>query len=383
MKHRRNFARRLSVVAVLGILVLALSGCGAKALNHESWPGMTVVGDTIYAANLEHIQALDAETGKLYWSFPDENDTNLRPFYSTPVLAPDHGEHGLLLVAGFKDKTVYALPLGESVAERPGTPLWTFAEAGGQYVGSGVVAGELFLIGNGDGKVYALKLADGQMAWSFATRGRVWATPVIIDGVVYIASLDHFLYAVDLTSGQELWHLEMQGSIAATPVLAGGCLWVADFARTLYQVDLPTHAVTWSTEASDWIWATPVVDDDILYFVDVDGYVYALDAVTRTMLWNQPAYVADTVHGRPVLDSERHRLFVAGYERGGIHVIDTETGSILNWGTVMQKPGRLPGDLTTDGVRLYTMPILVKERIQAFDLESGVLNWSYPVVETK
>lgn len=383
MKRWRNFARRLSVVGVLGILILALSGCGGRALGHESWPGMTVVGDTIYAANLEHIQALDVETGKLYWSFPDENDKDLRPFYSAPLLASEFGDYGLLIVAGFKDKTVYALPLGESAAERPGTPLWTFTGAAGQYVGSGVIVNDLFLIGNGDGKVYAIKLADGQLAWSFETRGRVWATPLVIEDVVYIASLDHSLYAVDLASGQELWRLEMKGSISATPVFAGGYLWIGDFSRTLSQVDIETHAVVWSTEASDWLWATPVVDDHTLYFADVDGYVYALDIATRTMVWSQPAYVADTVHGRPVLDSARNRLFIAGYERGGIHVIDTQTGSVLNWGSVLQNPGRLPGDLTTDGVRLYTMPILVNERVQAFDLESGVLNWSYPVVETK
>ncbi len=383
MKHWRNFARRLSVVGVLGILILAMAGCAPRSLNHESWPGMTVVGDTIYAANLEHIQALDAETGKLYWSFPDETDKDMRPFYSTPLLAPEFGEYGLLIVAGFKDKTVYALPLGESPAERPGAPLWTFAGATGQYVGSGVLTDDLFIVGNGDGKVYALKLADGQLAWSFTTHGRVWATPLIIEDTVYIASLDHSLYAVDLATGQEVWHLEMQGSISATPVYAGGYLWVGDFSRTLSQVDLQTHAVVWSTEASDWLWATPVADDDTLYYADVDGYVYALNMETRTMVWDQPAYVADTVHGRPVLDSSNSRLLVAGYERGGIHAISTETGSVLNWGSVLQNPGRLPGDLTTDGVRLYTMPILVKERIQAFDLESGVLNWSYPVVETK
>ncbi len=107
------------------MLLAVLSGCGGGGLRHESWPGLLVDGDTIFAANLERVQAFNAETGKLLWSYPDETDKELRPFYSTPVLAKDYGDNGLLLIAGYKDQTVYALELGESRAERPDLA-WTF-----------------------------------------------------------------------------------------------------------------------------------------------------------------------------------------------------------------------------------------------------------------
>lgn len=368
-------------VLVFAVVLAALSGC-AGGMRHESWPGLTVDEGTIFAANLERMQAFNADTGKLLWSYPDEAEKGSGPFYSTPVLVKDYGTNGLLLTAGYKDKTVYALALGASRAERPDLA-WQFTSAAGQYVGSGAVAGGMFIIGNGDGKVYALDLDSGAEVWHFATKDRVWATPVIVNDTVYIVSLDHNLYAVDLATGTERWRLARDGAIAATPVLIDGYLWVGDFSGTLAQVDIASQSIVWTYHVDDWLWATPLVDGATLYFADVGGYVYALNTATREMIWREPAHIDDVIHGRPALSADGNLLYVAGYEKGIIHALDAATGVEMNWGTVVRSPGRLPGDLVTDGVRLYAMPIQVSSRLQAFDPETGKLLWVYPPQEAK
>ncbi len=374
----RAWVRRVWLVVAVATLLLA--GCAGGGLRHESWPGMISVGGTLYAANLGHIEAINAETGKVYWSFPDTEGGKQQPFYATPVLVPEVGDHGLLVVAGFTDRTVYGLALGASPAERP-DEVWRFEGAGGQYVGSGVVAGDVFLIGNGDGNVYALDVTDGGQVWEFSTRDRVWATPVVVDDTVYIASLDHHLYAVDLKTGVEQWRIEAEGAIAGTPVHVQGSLWMGDFASKLYQVDLDAHTVSWTFEAGDWLWATPLVSGSVLYFADVGGNVYALDAETRSMIWDAPASVGDVVRGRSALSMDGSLLYVPGHEKGQITAIDTTTGTVQqSWGMTLPNPGRLPGDLVIDAERLYTMPVLVTERVQAFDPASGELLWSSPEV---
>ena len=359
-------------------LLLILAGCAGGAMRHESWPGMILHEETLYTANLERIQALNAETGKVYWSFPDDTSKSASSFYSTPVLAADHNSHGLLLVAGFKDRTVYALQLAESAAERP-DQAWTFAEAGGQYVGSGTVSNDLFIIGNGDGKVYALRLDDGTLAWSFATRDRVWATPLVVEDTVYIGSLDHFLYALDVETGEERWKLELEGAIGATHVYLEGQLWVGDFASTLYRIDPESQSVTWTFEADSWVWATPLANGNTLYFQDVSGHVYALDASTTSFVWETPVKIDDVLRSKPALNADGSLLFVAGFEKGRVHAIDTASGKIRTaWGTEPSNPGRLPGDLLADATQLYTMPTLIEVRIQAFDLITGDLLWQQP-----
>jgi outer membrane protein assembly factor BamB len=375
-RHAGTRGRITGAGVALFLLMTVLSGCAGGGLRHESWPGLLADDGVIYAANLERVQAFNTETGKLLWSYPDETQKDQRPFLSTPVLAEDYGPHGLLLIAGYKDRTVYALSLGESRAERPDL-LWTFAQATGQYVGSGVVADGKFIIGNGDGYVYALNLNDGAPAWQFPTKDRVWATPVVVGDTVYIASLDHRLYAVDLTTGVERWHIQMDGAIAGTPVHIDGALWVGDFSSTLSQVDLATQQIVWTYTANDWLWASPLADGTRLYFADVGGRVYALDTATREILWNVD--VDDTIRSRPALNADGGLLFVAGYRKGELHTLETETGNKMSWGPEMD--GRLPGDLVADGTHLYTMPILVSERINAIELRTGRVAWSYPATE--
>jgi len=367
----------LTKVLVFVALLVVLSGCGG-GLRHESWPGLLVDGDMIFAANLERIQAFEAETGKLLWSYPPETDKELRPFYSTPVLAEDYGDNGLLLFAGYKDQTVYALALEESRGNIPDEPVWTFLQATGQYVGSGVVADGKYIIGNGDGNVYAMNLEDGTSAWTFATQDRVWATPVVVEDTVYIASLDHNLYAVNLADGSEQWRLEMAGAIAGTPAYIDGTLWVGDFSSTLSQVDLSEQSVVWTFGAADWVWGAPLLDGTTLYFTDVGGHVYALNTETREMLWSDPVVIEDVLHGKPALSPDGNLLYVAGHEKGIVHALDAADGQKMNWGVEERNPGRLPGDLVTDGERLYVMPILVGTRIKVLDFDTGKVVWSYP-----
>ncbi len=372
--------RRWHVPLLVGLFVVVLlSGCAGGG-RHSSWPGMIVVDDTVYAANLEQVQALNTESGKLLWSFPMEGEKGFGPFYSTPVLAEDYGAHGLLLVAGFDDRKVYALALGESSAERPDL-LWSFDGAAGQYVGSGTVAGSTFLIGNGDGNVYALNLEDGSPQWVFETGDRVWATPVVDGGIVYVASLDHHVYAVDMDSGEELWRTELGGAIASTPAIVAGGLWTGDFSEMIYKLDPVTGAVDFRYEADDWIWATPVVNDGILFFADMGGNIYGFNAETESLIWDDWAYVGDVVRGQPALSEDGDRLYIPGYETGEIFAVSVERGETTKWGTMEQIPGQLPGDLVAHEGRLYSMPILVDARIRTFDLEDGERLWVYPPAE--
>ena len=373
---RRAGGRRAGLWALVALLLaVVMTGC-AGGLRHESWPGLAVADDTLYVANLAQVEALNAQTGKLYWSFPATPDKGVGPFYSTPVLAEGVGEHGVVLVAGYADRSVYALALGASPAERP-DELWRFSEARGQFVGTGTVADGLFLIGNGDGRVYALRLEDGTKVWEFATRGRVWATPLVVGDTVYIASMDHHLYAVDLATGTEAWRFKAEGAITATPLMIDNDLWFGDFASIFYRLDLATREASWTFETADWVWTTAVHDGDRLYVADVGGNVYALDPASPSVTWT--ASIEDVVRGRPALSEDGSLLFVAGFEKGQVHAIETSTGEVRqSWGVQLQNPGRLPGDLVTDGEQLYTMPILVDERVQAFSLASGELLWTAP-----
>ena len=99
--------------------------------------------------------------------------------------------------------------------------------------------------------------------------------------------------------------------------------------------------------------------------------------------WSAPTEIDDVIRSRPALNADGSLLYVAGYKKGVIHALDTDTGAEMNWGTVSRNPGRLPGDLAADGVHLYAMPIMVDERIQALELATGKITWNYPSTESE
>ena len=368
--------------ALVGLCLLAFLLVGCRGgVNYESWPGMTLVDGTLYVSLVDRLQAFDAETGTVLWAYPTEPDTEIG-FYAAPVVDE---ERGLMFAAGFSDQKIHAFRLAE-IPENLPTPIWTFPAEGasggarGQYVGSGTITQNLFIIGNGDGLIYALNLEDGSLAWSFATGDRIWAEPRVIDDTVYVASLDDHLYALSLEDGSERWRLETRGALAGSPRLVNGNIWIGDFGDQVYEIDPETGDVLWTFAGGvDWFWATPTVAEEIIFFSDVRGNVYALDTVSHELLWQEK--VANVIRGQSVLNADGSVLLVPGHEQGVIYALDAETGEEVPWGIVPERPGRLPGNLVSDAERVYAAPIMISTRVQAFDIEDGKLVWQYPVVE--
>ncbi|WP_425604810.1 PQQ-binding-like beta-propeller repeat protein [Halobellus marinus] len=44
---------------------------------------------------------------------------------------------------------------------------------------------------------------DGAPEWRFETDGSVDSSPVVVDGTVYVGSMDNHVYALDAASGTE------------------------------------------------------------------------------------------------------------------------------------------------------------------------------------
>src|SRR5690349_24644617 len=77
---------------------------------------------------------------------------------------------------------------------------WTFKTAGRVYSSPAVVDGVVF-VGSGDGNLYAIDAGSGAQKWKFTTRGRVASSPAVEAGVVYFHSYDSNFYAVDASTG--------------------------------------------------------------------------------------------------------------------------------------------------------------------------------------
>lgn len=392
--------KRWWVLLGLSLVLLALSGCAGA--RQESWAGAVVADGVLYIADMDHVRALDAETGEELWSWMPGTRANAATtgFYARPTY---DAERKLLLVATLHGQEVYALQLTDNTRAVPGVA-WVYPRekgstipligpllqalgalpeaegAKGQYVAGGAIGGDLFVIGNGDGSVYALNLADGTLAWRFATRERIWTTPLIVEDTVYVASMDHGLYALALADGALKWKFEGRGAFGGAPVLVDGGLWIGDFGDRVYRLDPETGAVLWTfEEGENWFWSTGTPGAGRITFADVGGNVITFDTRTPSVIWQQRVE-GEIFRGQGVLSSDGKTLYLPGYQSGVIRALEAATGSILPQISVAQG-ARLPGDLTTDGERIYVMPIMAATRVQALDAEDGKLLWQYPLPE--
>jgi len=92
------------------------------------------------------------------------------------------------------------------------------------FYASAAVTDHVAVVGSRDRSVYAFDLKSGKLLWSFATKGRVDASPVVVGRRVFIGSDDGMLYAVDLSDGRALWRFETGSAILASPAVGQGRL---------------------------------------------------------------------------------------------------------------------------------------------------------------
>jgi len=207
-----------------------------------------------------NLYAVDAGTGRQIWKF-----TSAGPVPSTPAV-----DGGCRLLCQLRRQVLRARcevgsiemessPLGgERRFEAKGLHgmqpfTQTIADPFDVFLSSPVVAGGTVFFGSGDGHLYALDAASGELRWKFKTGDVVHASPAYAAGTLYFGSWDSYFYAVDAATGKEKWRFH------------GG-----EDALIHNQVGFQS---------------SPAVVDGVVYTGCRDSNVYALDAVTGREKW--------------------------------------------------------------------------------------------------
>ncbi|MGH9658391.1 MAG: PQQ-binding-like beta-propeller repeat protein [Bryobacteraceae bacterium] len=158
------------------------------------------------------------------------------------------------------------------------------------------------VIGQGDGWIRGYEAETGKKLWEFdsnpknsvwpKTRNEVISTPVIHEGVVYIANgqdpehgegVGH-LFAIDgtkrgdITRTGQIWHYEKIRRSISTGAVHNGILYYVDFSGFLHALDAKTGKPYWVHDMLAAVWGSPIVIDNKVYIGDEDGDVVVLQA---------------------------------------------------------------------------------------------------------
>ena len=286
---------------------------------------------TIYiGSNDRHLYAIERVSGRVRWTFDANSAVGSSPAVALGLVAFTTAHGHIFAVDASTGRVRWKLATGSTV------PFPWGYESGDFWTSSPVFADGMFVVGAGDGNLYAVDVASGKVRWRLKTGGRIRSSPAVAGATVFVGSADGRFYAADLASGQERWHFDTEGhalesakfgfdrrTIQSSPVVAGDLVLFGARDGFLYALDRETGRQRWRYDYKvSWINASPAVSDGVVYVGTSDAhFVQALDLATGKerwrfdamgIVWSSAAVVGDAV--------------VVGEGGGLLHVLDRATG---------------------------------------------------------
>src|SRR5580704_12943410 len=296
--HRDNMQRWNPYETVLGVNNVASlqlmwqSGCCGTDFGLPGLRSPAVANGVVYVGSWgdfdSNVYALNASTGAKLWSY-----TTGGQLVSSPAVA-----NGVVYI-GSGDSNVYALHAST------GAKLWSYTTGAG-VESSPAVANGVVYVGYDDDNLYALNASTGAKLWSFATGGgsecifgvpqppgflnapcKIFSSPAVANGVVYVSSTDGNLYALNASTGAKLW--SNPAVSYSSPAVANGVVYIGSTA-----LNANTGAVLWGfntgdNAGDDIFTSSPAVANGVVYIATENGNMFALNASTGAQLWTYPA----------------------------------------------------------------------------------------------
>jgi eukaryotic-like serine/threonine-protein kinase len=222
-------------------------------------------GVVYFGSDNGNVYALDAKTGALKWSYKTGGEVE-----DSPVVV------GGDVYVSSDDGDFYAI--------HDGTKLWSkpYGGASGPYFSSAGYADSTIYVSTDEGDLYALDPSNGSTIWE-STDGGPFAIAGDVVYVTWTSVTGGEMSALDASNGQLLW-AEGIGFQPSSPVVANGVLYVAG-ANTVYAFNASTGgSPLWSAPTADSPSSDPVVAGGSVYVGGANGNVdaFGLSVITSS-----------------------------------------------------------------------------------------------------
>jgi len=229
-----------------------------------------IFNNTVYVGSWDsYLYALDAETGQPKWTFKTGEDAaihNQVGFQSSPAVAD-----GIVYV-GCRDAHVYAI---DAVT---GTKKWDYPTSKSWVIGTPAVRNGVVYVGTSDSSRFmALDAKNGRLRFNFDAKAYMFSSAALAGNLAYVGDHNGKLYAIDITTGKLAWEFQTEASKKDPLKLlnADGSLNQQAFAPVFHDFEdmyIDIHRFT----TIGAIVSSPVVDRGVVYFGSMDGNLYAL-----------------------------------------------------------------------------------------------------------
>ncbi|GLZ09471.1 hypothetical protein Acsp03_69370 [Actinomadura sp. NBRC 104412] len=221
-----------------------------------------VVSAGLVLAGTKRVHALDAATGAIRWGI-----TGAGTISSDPTAA------GAVAYVPRRRSL-------DAVDASSGRVRWSYGMSKG--TGRPAAAGGVVYCGDFQGeRLHAIDARTGERRWAYDLGDTVTARPVVVNGVVYVGDFSGNFFALDAARGTLRWQVQAEGQIHCGAVPAGGLLYVPSGVYSdgvLHAVDAASGRVVWEFAMPKGVESAPAAAGGMVYVSCKDGYLYALDA---------------------------------------------------------------------------------------------------------
>ena len=168
------------------------------------------------------------------------------------------------------------------------------AHTGHAIVGSPVMVNGIVYINSVDGNLYAFNATTGATIWSTFTGTAFDGSPgsslAVANGVVYSPVGNPVgLAAFNATTGAQLWRFASGDRFITSPIVANGIVYSGSTNSNFFAINATTGAQLWQV-GSTWCGGSysvyaPAVVNGVVYLDFLNNVVCALDATTGARLW--------------------------------------------------------------------------------------------------
>jgi len=221
--------------------------------------------------------------------------------------------------------------------------------------------------------------------WTHQTGGRITASPVVSDGVVYVGSQDRRLYALDAQTGEEQsqWPVELDSEIQAAPIVADGIVYVGDQSGVVYALDADTGDEQWTFETEGSIYAPPALAGETVYIGSQDGSLYAVDTEAGTERWSYDtgsSIESGPAIAQPDADEQEQFLYV-GSDNATLYAFDISDDRPEEPAWTFNALGPVRSSPAVANGTVYVGSLVENERgagaLYAVDAETGSGKWDF------
>ncbi|MCB0379295.1 MAG: PQQ-binding-like beta-propeller repeat protein [Bdellovibrionales bacterium] len=218
------------------------------------------------------------------------------------------------------------------VQAETGKILWSYPIHSESLARPAVVGGKVYHVA-ANNTLYAFDAQTGRSLWiqsesakpSMTVRGQT--APVVDEGKLYLGFSDGNFSAFNAETGRTLWSKRIGddkkfNDVDSTPVITANCILVSSYANALYCLNKASGSIQWRHDVGGFHPVT--VENDKIYYPTVAGEIHILDASSGKLL--KKIVNIDGLATAVAIDGDK---IIYGESEGGLKVRDINNLNVL------------------------------------------------------